>query len=252
MDEDAIRDALVTRGEEILSAPQELVDFSGDPEADELLNDLEGHPHAFVIACLLDRQVKAEVAWTAPLRMKERLGTFSFERLAGLSEKEVVKMMSSPTPLHRFPDKMARNVHRAVEHIQEEYAGNACRIWSGRPSSALVVYRFLQFRGVGPKIATMAANILARDFKVQFSDYYSIDVSADVHVRRVFGRLGLAAPGASVEATIFRARSMNPEFPGLLDLPAWEVGRAWCRPKKPLCGNCFLKGVCPTGKLGIG
>ena len=50
--------------------------------------------------------------------------------------------------------------------------------------------RRLEFRGAGPKIATMAANLLARHLKVPFSDYYSIDISVDVQVRRVLSRLG--------------------------------------------------------------
>jgi endonuclease III len=62
-----------------------------------------------------------------------------------------------------------------------------------------VVYRFLEFRGVGPKIASMPANILARHFKIPIADYYPIDISADVRVRRVFGRLGLCAPSATVD-----------------------------------------------------
>jgi endonuclease III len=115
------------------------------------------------------------------------------------------------------------------------------------------VYRFLEFDGVGPKIASMAANILARDFKLPFSDYYSIDISADVHVRRVFGRLGLITPDASEERlssrTIFRARGLNPKFPGLMDLPAWEIGRQWCRPENPQCTACYLSEKCP--KTGV-
>jgi len=98
-------------------------------------------------------------------------------------------------------------------------------IWANRPASAEVIYRFLEFRGVGPKIATMAANGLARHLKIPFSDYFSIDVSADVHVRRVFARLGLTGRGDTIEAVIYRARVLHPEFPGLLDLPAWEIGR---------------------------
>jgi endonuclease III len=94
----------------------------------------------------------------------------------------------------------------------------------------------------------MATNILARDFKVEFSDYYSVDVSADVHLRRVFTRLGLISEGASVEEVIYRARALHPEFPGLMDLPAWEIGRKWCRPSNPRCGECYMLEACPSGK----
>jgi hypothetical protein len=104
-------------------------------------------------------------------------------------------------------------------------------IWKDRPSSATVVYRFREFDGVGPKIASMATNILARQFKVEFSDYFSIDISADVHVRRVFRRLGLTPPDASVDQLIFRAQGLHREFPGLMDFPAYEIGRNWRRLK---------------------
>ncbi|MFN8524828.1 MAG: hypothetical protein U0821_17160 [Chloroflexota bacterium] len=90
-----------------------------------------------------------------------------------------------------------------------------------KPSSATIVRRFLQFRGAGPKIATMAANILVRDFKIPVSDRYSIDISADVHVRRVFTRLRLIGRDASDEELIYRARELNPAYPGVFDLPIW-------------------------------
>ena len=90
----------------------------------------------------------------------------------------------------------------------------------------------------------MAANILARRFKVEFSDYFSIDVSADVHVRRVFARLGLVPEKASVEQTVFRARALHPEFPGLMDMPCFKIGRSWCKPKEPACTDCYMSGVC--------
>jgi len=141
---------------------------------------------------------------------------------------------------------MADNFYHAVQLIGDVYAGNAANIWRGKPSSAELVYRFLQFRGVGPKIATMATNILAREFKIQLADYYSVDISADVHVRRVFSRLGLVGANAGIDETIYRARSLYPKFPGLLDLPAWDIGRQWCRPIVPLCDNCYMRDLCPT------
>ena len=99
------------------------------------------------------------------------------------------------------------------------------QIWSNNPSSAKVVYEFLQFKGSGKKIATMAANILARQFKIPFSDYYSIDISPDVHILRVMRRTGLVDNNADLDSIIYKARELNPEFPGIIDFSCWEIGR---------------------------
>ena len=154
--------------------------------------------------------------------------------------------MSQPDSLHRFVEKMSNFFFLGIQHILNKYKGNAAHIWSNQPPSAEVVYRFLEFAGVGPKIASMAANTLARDFKIPLADYFSIDISADVHVRRVFTRLGVCAADAEVEHFIYKARAMYPEFPGMMDLPCWEIGRKWCKPRKPLCGRCYMQDLCPT------
>lgn len=238
---------LIEHGRMLFKASRREGVFTTNPAADALLNDLQGHPHAFVLACTMDRQISAERAWHIPYLVSLKLGDFSFATLRKLSLREIRKLLTKPEPLHRFTDIMPQVFHAAVQHIATEYGGNASAIWLDRPSSARVVFRFLQFRGVGPKIATMATNILARNFKIPFADYYSIDVSADVHVRRVFARLGLVKDGARLEDVIYCARALNPDFPGLLDFPAWEVGRKWCRPKQPLCDQCYMKPECPTG-----
>ena len=41
---------------------REHIEFSYNTKTDKLLNDIENNPHAFVLACLMDRQIKAEVA----------------------------------------------------------------------------------------------------------------------------------------------------------------------------------------------
>lgn len=239
---------LADRGRQLFAAGGPPHPFTGDAAADELVSDLTSRPHAFVIACIADRQVRAEVAWRLPLRLAARLGGFEFDRLAAPSSEELVAALSRPEPLHRFPSLMAEIIHAAIQRIAREYGGDASRIWSQRPASATVVSRFLQFKGVGPKIATMATNILARDLKVPFADYRAVDVSVDVHVRRVFARLGLTHEGASEYEIIARARELCPEFPGLLDLPCWEVGRAWCRPTNPDCTACWLRPHCPSAR----
>jgi len=246
MNEKNIRDRLVDHGQRLFHAPKQMIQFTKVLEADALLNDLTAHPHAFVLACVMDRQVKAEKAWVIPYRISEKLGGFSMDTLRPLSRADVKNLMTQPKPMHRFVDKMSGFFQSAVQRISTEYAGDAARIWTGKPSSAEVIYRFLEFDGVGPKIGSMATNILAREFKVAFADYFSIDISADVHVRRVFTRLGLCAANATVEQVVYKAKALYPEFPGMMDLPCWDIGRNWCKARGPECAECYMKDLCPT------
>jgi endonuclease III len=239
---------LVERGLDLFNAPQQSIEFTKNPKADALLNDLTNNPHAFVLGCVMDRQIKAEKAWLIPFRISEKLGDFSLRTLSSQSRADIYKLMSQPEPLHRFVETMSAAFELAVQRINTIYAGDASRIWIGNLPSAEVVYRFLEFDGVGPKIASMATNILAREFKIQFADYFSIDISADVHVRRVFSRLGLCGEKANVEQVIYKARSLHPEFPGMMDLPCWEIGRNWCKPRNPECHGCYMQDLCRTKK----
>jgi len=91
----------------------------------------------------------------------------------------------------------------------------------------------------------MAANILARNFKVPLRDFRAIDISADVHVWRVFARLGLIEVEADVDRVIWKARELYPSFPGLMDLPTWWIGREWCHARRPACDDCYMGRLCP-------
>jgi len=237
---------LLAHGQLLLRAAKGEIQFTDDPSANRLLNDLTAHPHAFLLGCLMDRQIPAPRAWIIPHEIAKALGTFSMDALQRLSVADVRELMERPKPLHRFVSKMSGLFHSAIARVADVYGGEAFRIWAGAPSSADVVYRFLEFDGVGPKIATMATNILAREFKVPFADYYSIDISADVHVRRVFGRLGLCPADANVELVTYKARALSPQFPGLLDFPSWEIGNQWCRAERPLCNDCYMNDLCPS------
>jgi len=99
MNEKVIRDRLVEHGQTLFRAPKQLIQFTKVPEADALLNDLNNHPHAFVLACVMDRQVKAEKAWLVPYRISEKLSGFSMTILSRLSLADVNRLMSQPEPL---------------------------------------------------------------------------------------------------------------------------------------------------------
>jgi endonuclease III len=244
---------LKARGHELMQAPAQFnafvqVSTEQDQEVNQFLNDLESHPHIFVLACLMDQQIRAERAWRIPYQVGQAIGNLSFSAFRALNLDTLTQIFHS-NGLHRFNDKMADVFYRALQRIEIEYGGHAANIWLDQPSSARVVLRFLGFHGAGIKIATMATNILARDFKIEMSDHTSIDISPDVHVMRVFKRLGYIHLDANELELIYTAREMNPIYPGILDFSVWEIGTQWCRETQPRCGQCYLSEHCP--KIGV-
>ena len=71
MNESKIRELLLARGREMLGAPA--AEFAADQKANKLLTDLDHHSHAFVIVCIVDRQIKAERAWRIPYELPRRI-----------------------------------------------------------------------------------------------------------------------------------------------------------------------------------
>lgn len=217
-----------------------------------LVNDLERYPHAFVLGCIADRQVKAAVAWRLPHLIREAAGDFEFETLAELPER--VWSTALERSGHRLAREMQRLLPAAIQLIRERYRGDAARLWRPGSSGAAVARRFLEFDGVGPKIANMAVNILIRDFGVDLKPPRP-DIAVDTHVLRVFVRLGLLRLEHSQQRSTttkqrlrlqLRARELNPEWPGELDWPVWHIGRKRCHAgQPPECRECCMGTVCP-------
>ena len=220
-----------------------VVHFVDDEEQNKFLNDLKTYPHAYVLACLMDKQIKAERAWEIPYKVYKELGHFDIDYLCKVPLEKYKKMFNDGS-YHRFNDTSATNFYNAIIKIKNDYDGDASKIWSNNPGSASVVSRFLEFDGIGIKIATMATNILARQFKIPMSDYYSIDISPDVHIQRILKRLGYLSENATIDQIIYKAREINPEFPGLIDFSCWKIGRENCHPTNPECSSCPLNCEC--------
>jgi endonuclease III len=234
---------LVKMGMDYFETPKKDIDYINDEKAKKLIVDFKNFPHAYVLACLMARRIKAEKAWLIPQKIYDNLNTFDIYELSKF-KLEKYKKIFNQEKLHIYNNDMANIFFCGIQDIIKKYNGNASKIWHGNPSSSTVVYRFLEFKGCGIKIATMATNILARDYKIKFSDFYSIDVSPDVHIMRVMERMGYVPKNASKEMVIYKARDLNPEFPGIIDYPCWEIGRNWCKPNNPECNNCKVKSEC--------
>jgi len=234
--------SLLAYGEELAAKGQSgIVEFTQDPAANRLILE---DPLAFVLGVVCDQGVKAETAWALPHLLKARLGHLDPDRIGQMTKQELAAVLARPSALHRFPNKMADYVLAACEKVVKAYAGDASRIWIGCSSSSEIARRFDEFRGIDQKKSSMAVNILVRDLGVQVADPENIDVSYDVHVRRVFLRSGVVDRD-SQEEVVAAGRELHPEYPGALDLPAWYAGRNWCHPASPDCGGCPLSSACP-------
>lgn len=214
--------------------------FTPDAQADAFVRS---DSFAFLVAVICDEQVRFEAAWEAPLKLKERLGHWDIHRIA--NEKDSIRAAFSKSPaLHRWVSVTADRVVAAAARVVARYQGDASLIWSGEPSAEELRERFELFEGIGQKKSAMAVELLERIFRVPLRQLEGSDVAVDVHVRRVFLRSGLATRD-DVQTIVAAARVINPDRPGALDYPVWEIGRRWCRPNSPDCSGCPIGAVCP-------
>lgn len=215
---------LIRKGKEMLDGPKVYIPFTNNKETDDLLNNVEEYPHLFVLGCIMDMQIKADRAWKIPYFIMKQLGGFEFERLTNLSIKQLNKIFSENN-LHRFNNIMAKRFYSAIQRIKNDYGDDTSKIWKENPSAASVIRKFLEFEGVGMKIASMATNILVRQFKIKLRDLSAIDISTDTHVMRVMEDMGFVPKNASKQYIMIRAREFYPDYPGILDIGLFEIGK---------------------------
>lgn len=213
--------------------------FTDIAEADALVRC---RPEAFLIGLLFTQGVSAERAWAAPWHLAQRLGHLDLDRIA--SEPDALReALQRPPALHRFKETLPRWVVAAARTILDEYQGDAARLWPPGSRVDEVAARLRRFRGIGAKKAAMGAEMLVRSLGVPLAGIERGRVAYDVHVRRVFLRTGLVSRDTPAEVAAAAAR-VSPREPGLVDLPAWTVGRQWCRPREPACDACRLSDGC--------
>ena len=94
----------------------------------------------------MDRQIKAEKAWKIPYEIFNKYRAFEIDQLVDIELGNLTEFFNKKK-LHRFNDKMAEIFYLGIRDIKNKYDGNASRIWSGKPSSSAVVYKFLEFKG---------------------------------------------------------------------------------------------------------
>lgn len=214
-------------------------DLIKEEEKQFILNNL----NAFIIGLISDQSVKAETAWSLPYKLSERLGNFEFkEILKKYTEKDIEDIIREKPSLHRYPSRMANYIYNAMNDIVTKYDSNAENIWKNK-TAAEIVESLEKFKGISHKKASLGTLILVRDLGIDIIDKKNIDIAYDIHIRRLFLRLGLVNEDVQ-EKILEEARKIYPEFPGRLTTAFWTIGREFCRPTEPTCLICPLYDCC--------
>lgn len=119
---------------------------TGTPEADELLRK---DANALIIGIMLDQQTRAEMAFTGPYRLKERLGHLDMARIADMDEEELASVFQEKPAVHRFYNMMAGRVQELARYLQEHYDGRAEGLWKDTASIDDVKKRARKIPGFG-------------------------------------------------------------------------------------------------------
>lgn len=82
------------------------VRFVDDYKVNDLLNNFDEYPHAFVLGCVMDKQIAAERAWSIPYKIYKELGKFDIDFLADVPVDEY-KRLFNEGKYHRFNNQCA-------------------------------------------------------------------------------------------------------------------------------------------------
>lgn len=201
-------------------------------------------PYAFCIATCLDRGTKADIIWTIPYDIQQFLGHLDPHRIYQMSLEELADLFAHLPRRPRYVNDAPRTLKELTRIVVEECRGDASKIWQGKRASE-VKRTFLSVHGVGPGIANMAVLLIEAAFSIRFDDLdrRNMDVKPDVHTIRVLYRLGVSQ-AMTEQAAVEAARRLNPDYPGAVDGPLWNIGRTWCHAIAPRCSLCCMESVC--------
>jgi uncharacterized HhH-GPD family protein len=142
-----------------------MLHLSQDDDADRLLSD---DPLALLIGMVLDQQVPLEWAFSAPLKLKERLGgTLDAGQIAAMDPDALVQAFLQRPALHRFPAANARRVHQLCQLVVDRYDGRPEDIWKTATSGAELYARIKELPGFGEQKARIFVGLLGKQLAVR-------------------------------------------------------------------------------------
>ena len=208
------------------------------------LSDLDGAPadkkraNKFILGAILNYQMRAHLVWENARRFAEDILGDPDDLWAAILaipawDSEAVFRKYG---LHRFAVGHFR-VRRIGQRIRREYSGDSREIW--RNQTAGQVLERLKDLQLGAQISRMVVGALSDTGQISGVG----ELKADLHVRRVLGRV-FAGERVSVAEAHRVANEMIPRRSWMLDAPLYLLGKSRCRPTNPDCEGCYLRQEC--------
>jgi uncharacterized HhH-GPD family protein len=138
--------------------------FTGNDEADALL---AAEPFALLVGFALDQQVPVPTAFSGPLKLKQRLGTLDPGKIAATDPARVIEAFREKPAIHRFPGSMAERVQKLARMVEEDYGGDASRLWTDASDGADLRARIAALPGFGEMKIKALGSVLAKRFGVE-------------------------------------------------------------------------------------
>jgi uncharacterized HhH-GPD family protein len=132
--------------------------FTEDEAANRLIAD---DPFALLVGFALDQQVTVQQAFLGPLRLKERLGSLEPKAVANA---DLEPLFREKPAIHRFPGSMAGRVRELAATVDEDYDGDASRLWTEAADGADLRRRIGALPGFGEMKVKALGSVLAKRF----------------------------------------------------------------------------------------
>lgn len=202
----------------------EILKNAKQPQSDFVqLMDSFKDPFIVLIACILSLRTNDRTTYPATLRMLE-LGKTPAD-FAGVNVK---KLEEAIYPVGFYKNK-AEQIIELSKILVEKYNSKV-------PDT---IEELIKFKGVGRKTANL---VLSEGFNKPA-------ICVDVHVHRIFNRLGYIKTKTPEDSEIELRKKLPKKH--WIDINSLLVthGQNVCKPIKPLCGICPIEVYC--GKIGI-
>ena len=141
--------------------------FTGNAEADRLI---AAEPLALLIGFVLDQQVPVPTAFSGPLKLQQRLGRLNAGEIARLDPERLDALFREKPAIHRFPGNMAKRVQELAAVIEEEYGGDAGRVWGDAADTADLKKRLEALPGFGEMKVKALSSVLARRYGIAMAE----------------------------------------------------------------------------------